>query len=53
MYYYRPPQHQAFLPKTKRARRTIPLPVVTCLRSHHARQLAERLRAASLWEGDE
>ena len=41
-------------PKTRRSRRTIklPSPVVTALREHRVRQLQERLRAGSVWEGD-
>ena len=40
-------------PKTQRSRRTIglPLPVVRSLREHRARQLENRLRAGSTWEG--
>lgn len=43
-------------PKTARARRTIPsLPpaVISALREHRARQLAERLRAGPAWQGDQ
>lgn len=40
-------------PKTARSRRAIPLPVpvVTSLREHRARQLEERLRAGGAWNG--
>jgi integrase len=39
-------------PKTKRSRRTIPLPApcVDALREHRARQAAERLRAGERWK---
>ena len=40
--------------KTARSRRTIPVPdpVIRVLRAHKARQLEERLRAGTAWEGD-
>lgn len=39
-------------PKTKRSRRSIPLPsfAITALREHRKRQLEERLRAGSEWD---
>lgn len=39
-------------PKTDRSRRVVPLaaPVVALLKSHHARQAAERLHAGPMWE---
>lgn len=41
-------------PKTKRSRRTIPLPtpVVQALREHRGRQLLERLQLGPAWEGE-
>lgn len=40
-------------PKTKRSRRTLPLPapVVSALREHRTRQLEERLKVGAAWEG--
>lgn len=42
-------------PKTRRSRRTLPLPppVVRALREHRTRQLKERLIAGRAWEGKE
>ncbi len=41
-------------PKTRRSRRTLPLPkeVAAHLRAHRARQLEDRLRAGQVWQGD-
>jgi integrase len=42
-------------PKTRRSRRTLPLPaeVLAHLRAHRTRQLEERLRADRAWQGDD
>lgn len=42
-------------PKTKRSRRTLPLPdlVLRSLRAHRNRQLHERMMAGSRWQGEE
>ena len=46
--------YRFFDPKTPRSRRTIPIPppVVRALRDHRARQLSERLKVGSAWQGE-
>ena len=47
-------QWQFMEPKTKRSRRTVPIPaaVVRALREHRARQAEERLRLGAGWDGE-
>ena len=42
-------------PKTTRSRRTVPLPlpVVDALRAHRTKQYEERLRAGTMWQGEQ